>query len=129
MPLYESKCESCGKYHDYFKSVQEYRDTPMCCDQKTIKVIRTAPVGYVKGRFDAFRSHVDGSIIANARDLKAHNERNGVVSMSEGYSTEELANIKPKEMTYTPNMNSDVGEAIQMLNQGYKPKMEMQDEP
>ena len=42
---------------------------------KTLSIIR--------GNFDAFRSPVDGSIIATHRDLENHNKRNSVVNSAE----------------------------------------------
>lgn len=37
----------------------------------------------VRGNFDAFRSHVDGTVIQTHRQLEEHNRRNGVVPVQE----------------------------------------------
>ena len=133
MPVYECDCEPCGVKGEYLRDHKNCYDTPPCpeCGDKMRKVIRTPPKGYIAGNFDAFKSHVDGSVITNSRELAAHNERNGVVSMSEGYTTEQLLSDdfgKKREESHVEDVKSDMIEAYKMTRDGYKPKMEIYDE-
>lgn len=46
MPVYESQCQSCGAIRDYYATVSDRDNTPICCGEKTQKVILSAPMGY-----------------------------------------------------------------------------------
>jgi putative FmdB family regulatory protein len=126
MPIYQAECIECGKIHEYTRSVAHYLDTPVCpcCGGESRKVIHTAPMGYVAGKFEPFRSQVDGSIIRTQKDLENHNKRNGVVNLGDGYNEEEIKNFQPPKQ-YEPTkeeLAKEVAESIEMLNCGYKPQ-------
>lgn len=130
--IYEAEC-GAGHPFEYSASVQDYKVVPPCpmCGAVARKVIRTAARGVVLGKFDAFTSPVDGTLISSARDLKEHNRRNGVVNLNDGYSEEK---IKSGQIGEKPQQESkaekakDVMEAIHAVKNGYKPKVEVQDE-
>ena len=126
MPVYQAECKACGAEVEYFRSVAEYADTPNCahCGTKTTKVIRTAPMGVVKGSFDPFKSPVDGSTISTARELANHNARNNVVNLHDGYSDKELRNIdltKHRPQVSKQEIKEEVISAMVEVGQGYKP--------
>jgi hypothetical protein len=128
MPIYEATCEECGTDYEYIRPHTACYDTPTCCGGATRKVIRTSPTVYVSGEFKPFTSHVDGSIISNKREFAEHNARNDVVSVGDMYTKDELMNAKPKvETSHIEDVKTDLVEAYQMVKQGYKPKMEMDD--
>jgi hypothetical protein len=72
VPVYEARCNHCGKLHDYFQNVANYLETPVCCGEKTEKVIFHAPMGYVENIY--YSSPIDGKPIttkqARVEDLK-----------------------------------------------------------
>lgn len=123
MPVYEADCEDCGVYADYLREVKDYLDTPHCpeCGIKMRKIIRSAPKGYMVGQFDAFQSTVDRSIIRSQRDLLEHNKRNNVISLADGYSTEQLINHKGIPTEQPRNVKADLAEAYKAVKDGYKP--------
>lgn len=77
MPVYESQCTQCGRVQDYFQTVANRGDTPVCCGEKTQKVILNAPMGYVENI--AYTSPIDGRPIttkqARIDDLARNNCR------------------------------------------------------
>ena len=77
MPVYEARCNECGKIHEYVRKAKDYLDTPTCCGVRTEKVILTAPMGYVEHIH--YTSPIDGKPIttkqARVEDLKRNHCR------------------------------------------------------
>lgn len=133
MPLYEAQCDKCGAVVDYHRRIADALETPECprCGGQTRKVILSAPTSFVKGRFAPFKSVVDGSIIASERDMQEHNKRNNVVNVADGFSEDAVlaGNFGRKEEKLDKKeLARDIGESIHMLENGYKPNIEVQDE-
>jgi len=133
MPVYTSYCEECSKAKDYHSSIAERLNTPPCaaCGGETSLVILQAPMGFVRGRFEPFRSNVDGTIIANHRDMDEHNRRNGVVCLADGYSDEKVrsGSFERKEETLdVGELRDDLGAALLAVKDGYKPNIEVHNE-
>lgn len=78
--------------------------------------------------FEAFKSPVDGSIIACDRDLREHNKRNNVVNLHDGYDEKGVSGFTKKnyqaelDKERAKDLASDMKEAVQKLDQGYKPQ-------
>lgn len=131
--IYEAECLECSNQFDYVSSAAECRNVPKCpqCWGEAKKVIRTAPTGVVMGKFEAFRSTVDGTLIRNKRELAEHNRRNGVVNLNDGWSEEKIRSgqigEKPQQESKAEKV-ADVQAAIHAVQNGYKPKVEVQDE-
>ena len=131
--IYEAECLECGNEFDYHSSAANCMNVPDCpkCWGATKKVIRTAPTGVVTGKFDSFTSPVDGSLIRNKRELAEHNRRNGVVNLNDGWSEEKIKSgqigEKPQQESKAEKV-ADVQAAIHAVQNGYKPKVEVQDE-
>lgn len=74
MPVYEARCSTCGKLHDYFRRIADCLDTPECCGTKTEKVILSAPAGHVD--LPGYQSPITGEWIegraARRNDLAKH---------------------------------------------------------
>lgn len=47
MPLYNSKCKTCGEVHEYIAKIKDIDNTPVCCGEKTERVLLAAPLGFV----------------------------------------------------------------------------------
>jgi hypothetical protein len=126
MPTYNSVCDECGAVHEYVRRIKDYLDTPDCCERPTRKIIISAPVGVVFGRFETFRSMVDGTLIRTARELKEHNKRNGVINLAEGWSEERVIKgdygTRPKPDP--KDIKEDVIQAVKMIEAGYTPRVE-----
>lgn len=133
MPVYEGRCRACETKVDYIRSVDQRKDTPPCpaCGGVVVQAILTAPSSFVTGKFDAFVSHVDGSLIRSNRDLEEHNRRNNVVNLSDGFSEDKIlsGDFGQKEEKLDPKeLKADIAEAIHKVNSGYKPVIGAQDE-
>jgi hypothetical protein len=104
-------------------------DTPECCGEKTLKVITRAPMGVVRGRFEPFKSPVDGSIISSIRDMAEHNKRNNVVSLADGYTDEVVrsGNFGEKPKADPKDLKQDVVESFKMVSSGYTPERRSED--
>lgn len=127
--IYQAECLECGHGHEYSRSVANCMDVPVCpvCGHESKKVIRTAPTGFVSGKFEQYRSQVDGTLIRTQKDLAEHNRRNGVVLLNEGYSEEairsgKLGQQKPPVVVKREEVIQDMQEAIHDLENGYKPQ-------
>lgn len=48
MPTYDTECKKCGANGEHVSTIADRDDTPPCkCGGKTVRVILTAPKGYV----------------------------------------------------------------------------------
>lgn len=76
MPTYQSVCMTCGKYHEYIRTVAEMRNTPECCGAQTDKRLLTAPMARMDIQpWDAYESPATGKTITSyaqrREDMKA----------------------------------------------------------
>jgi len=111
--------------------VAECLDTPDCpeCGVRMLKKVFSAPKGYVRGKFEPFKSNVDGTIIANHRDMQEHNRRNNVVCLADGYSDEKVraGQITQPVKKEKSDVAADLGQALIQVREGYKPKVQYED--
>ena len=133
MPVYEGRCRSCATSVDYIRPVDKRKDTPPCpaCGGVVEQAILTPPQSFVTGKFDAFKSTVDGSIIRTNRELQEHNRRNNVVSMADGFSEDKIlsGDFGQKEHKLDPKeLKADIAEAIHKVSAGYRPEIGAQDD-
>lgn len=133
MALYDARCGACDTQFEYRCAIEARADVPPCplCGALAARTIAHAPLGFVKGKFDAFMSPVDGSVIANEHDLIEHNKRNSVVQIQEGYSEEKVLKGDfgaPKAEPDVKDIANDIQEAIHDTTYGYKPIIGAQDE-
>lgn len=133
MPLYEAVCSNCEAGYDYIAPVAKYQQVPECplCGGKGHKVICSAPMSFVKGRFEPFKSNVDGSLISSQKDLEEHNKRNNVVQLAEGYDTKDIADLPMRlqhKGTDKKEVAEDVAQATHAVANGYRPIVKVLDD-
>jgi len=133
MARYDAQCNQCEAQFEFIASVAAYRDVPPCplCNSTARRVMLSAPRGFVKGKFDAFVSPVDFSVISTERDLAEHNKRNGVVNIQEGYSEEKVLKGdfgQKKEENNVKEVADDVQQAIHDVTHGYVPTIGVQED-
>jgi putative FmdB family regulatory protein len=126
MPLYEAYCPECRGVLEYRAAIADALITPDCpaCGGRTRKGIFTPPKGFVKGKFDAFVSPVDGSVIGSQRAMDEHNKRNNVVNLADGYddATIKSGNFNRQEHKLDKKeLVADIQQAIHEVQNGYKP--------
>lgn len=133
MALYDARCGACDTQFEYRCPIAMRADVPPCplCGALAARTITQAPHGFVKGKFDAFMSPVDGSVISTDKDLLEHNKRNSVVQIQEGFSEEKVISgdfADKKEEKDIKDISCDIQEAIHDVTHGYTPVIEKQDE-
>lgn len=127
--IYEAECLDCMKQFTYQRQVSQYLDVPPCpvCGHECRKVIFTAPNGVVKGKFEPFKSMVDGSLIASQRDLEEHNKRNNVRLLNDGYDEQTIrAGAIPVQKVEVDKKEiaADLHQAVKAVESGYKPQVQ-----
>jgi len=136
MPIYEALCDGCDSIVTYHRTVADRNETPVCprCGGETHKAIFTAPKSYITGKFEAFKSVVDGSIIDSQRAMREHNKRNDVVCLADGYDEEtilagNLGKPLPKSVAeIRKDIADDIQQSIHEVQNGYKPIIGESDE-
>ncbi len=72
MPIYESVCLKCGKYHEYYRKADDCLNTPECCGEKTDKRILTAPMAQFDiPNWEAYESPATGKLITSKAERRA----------------------------------------------------------
>lgn len=125
---YDAICMSCVDTFEYYRPVAERNDVPACpkCSSSDVrKIILAAPQACVTGKFEPFKSSVDGTIISTNRDLAEHNRRNNVCLLGEGYSNDDILNGKlgqqEQKRPDKKEIAQDIYDAIKQCESGYKP--------
>lgn len=90
---------------------------------------RKAP-GSIVRKVTAFKSHVDGSVVTNQKELDEHNRKNDVIDVRE-WGNDQFCNTtakKEREEFYLGTSTKEkrartatIHDSIQKLEQGYKP--------
>jgi len=133
IPVYEAQCPECQVRAEYLRGVAECLDTPDCpeCGVKMAKKVFSVPHGFMRGKFEPFKSTVDGTIIANHKDMLEHNKRNNVVCMADGYTDEQVKagtfKKEPVKVDTKKEVASDLMEAAIQVRDGYKPEVRYED--
>lgn len=125
---YDAICMSCVSTFEYYRPVAERNNVPPCpaCAGVDVrKIILAAPQACVVGKFEPFKSSVDGTIISTNRELAEHNRRNGVCLLGEGYSNDDILNGKIGQQEVKgqskKEIAQDIYDAIKKCESGYKP--------
>ncbi len=94
------------------------------------------PPGGICRNMEAFKSHVDGSIVTNQAERREHNRRNDVIDVRE-WGNDSFCNLDAKKEreahylgTSVKERNSrqaSIRESINKLEQGYKPHLQEQE--
>lgn len=133
MPLYEAVCLNCEAQFEYRASVERCMEVPPCtlCQGVAKKAILSAPLGFVHGKFEPFKSMIDGSIISTNNELKEHNVRNGVMNLNEIYTEKEIQEGKMHERkveSQAKDIAKDIQESVAQVSAGYKPTIGTENE-
>jgi hypothetical protein len=122
---YSAHCSSAADW-ERICSLAEYERNPVfCCPDCGTPLDRTYhPFRLHTSNFDAFVSPVDGRVIHNKRELAEHNLRNNCVSLHDGYDEKGLQDFTKRKWGVEPDkeeLKRDMKEAVEKLEQGYKP--------
>lgn len=124
--MMQKRCIYCQKVSDVS---EDAIDCPQCGNTNKLTPWITAPSSFMRGKFEPFRSTVDGTIIDSHRSMQEHNKRNDVVCVADGYTNEQVLsgnyNKPPKEEKVNKqDLANDIGESIMKLNNGYRPEVQ-----
>lgn len=97
------------------------------------------PRVYIHGPLKPFQSPIDGSAIESTRDYKEHMRKHNVVPTGEfgenfgekwfeRKAKERAAYYDGESETLRKEVRADLDEAVRMVSQGYKPKVESEAE-
>lgn len=127
--IYTYYCDHCQMRLERICSLANYESSPdmacVKCDRKARRTY-TAPRIFTR-HFEPFKSPVDGTVITNAAELAEHNKRNNVVNLHDGYDEKAIKSFTERDWNATPekerkqDLSMDMKEAIQKLEDGYKP--------
>ena len=122
MPVYESICDKCKKYHCYTTTIIDCNNTPECCGQKTCKQIFTSPGGIVD--IPAYISPVSGKLI-NSRKQRQYDLQSTGSRPYEGREAEQKeANRQRAYEEVKEDKAIDV--AVEIAYAGLKPEQRKQ---
>lgn len=93
MPIYDVQCLVCKEVQEVFLKLSEYENTPECCGQMTVRVIR--PVN-VMPDIQPYRSVVTGEVIGSRSTHKKHLKTHKLVELGN-----ETPEAKPKDYGYS----------------------------
>lgn len=69
MPLYDIKCDECGKIEEIFRSIKEFDELPSCCGNKMHRVL-SAPM--VADDIKPYISQINGQVINSRSQHRKH---------------------------------------------------------
>ena len=140
MPTYQAKGLECSHEWEYVAPMAACYTVPNCpiCSKPGIKEIRSAPKGFVMGKFEQFVSPVDGSVIRTQHDLQEHNARNGVMNIHDGYDEKTVLSgnagkkssieLAKEEKERKEELAKDIHTSFKKVEAGYKPQLETQED-
>lgn len=81
MPTYQALCAKCNTHHDFFRKIDERDDTPVCCGEKTDRVL-VAPMLQAVTITQAIVGG-DGNTYYGRNEYDRYLKKNGLVVHSE----------------------------------------------
>lgn len=104
MPTYASKCQKCGQEHEFVTRVANRDDTPVCCGEKTTRVLATPMIaatlftGHQAFLMEDGKNGGKGTWIETSQDYHRYLKENRKIPASEGKREAEIkADQRKKE--------------------------------
>lgn len=104
MPTYASKCQKCGQEHEFVTRVANRDDTPVCCGEKTTRVLATPMIaatlftGHQAFLMEDGKNGGKGTWIETSQDYHRYLKENRKIPVSEGKREAEIkADQRKKE--------------------------------
>lgn len=117
MPLYDFRCDDCGKIRRSIYRKYEQRDEgPECCGKAAIRVWLTTPGFMGAGQFEAYLSPIDGRPITSERARLEDLRRNNCVPYEDGIRQDQERNSKKSEEQTDALVESIVRETAERMN-------------
>jgi putative FmdB family regulatory protein len=108
MPVYEVRCNKCGKHEDIFRRLAEYDDLPDCCGERMERCL-SAPAFMVD--MPAYRSMATGEMITSRTQHRNHLKNNGLVEIGdqhEAHTKQMEQNKKAKEKKESIKLRQEI---------------------
>lgn len=102
MPTYESKCNQCGKVHQYIGRISTYKeDAPMCCNTKTERYFSMGSIPMIDSIsarvMDSYRCPVTEQIVTNAKQKRYIEDKHDLIIKEPGIVKNPVNNRAPDE--------------------------------
>lgn len=94
MPLYQIKCDICGKEDEVYRSVANYNDLPECCGHI---MGRTLTIPTVIADIQPYRSMATGEMITSRSQHRKHLSANGLVEVGNESMTKKESYLEQKQ--------------------------------
>lgn len=95
MPVYDVKCNVCGKEDDVYRKIADYKNLPVCCGEMMRQVIKSAP--FVPQEFQPYKSMIDGRIITDRGEHRRHLKANGCTEIGNEDPAPKVDHFKVKK--------------------------------
>ena len=113
MPIYEYKCQSCGKISDHFFSIEGRLPLVSCkCGGVAVRII-SAPA--VRGDYEAYQCPVTGKTIEGRKAHEENLKRQGCRVYESGEKEEMLSRKKADEASFDRQLDADVDKFVATL--------------
>lgn len=94
MPIYEIKCDKCGKTDDVFRTVANYDDLPECCGEMMHRVLY-AP--QVIADIQPYQSMKTGEMITSRSHHKRHLKEHNLIEVGNEQPTRKESYLEQKQ--------------------------------
>ncbi len=112
MPFYTALCIHCGTEHSYLRKIDDRNDTPVCCGEKTEKLLDN-PMVTAMGLADHYQvvSPITNETLYGRSAYYNHMKKHGVVPTSdlEGEAQHQKTN---RDKAFKASMREAIREAI-----------------
>jgi putative FmdB family regulatory protein len=107
MPIYEYECK-CGKEFDRYLPLSQYLDPQNCeCGKVALKVIRTAPMGFVQAPV-CYDSPIDGRPITSRAERMQDLARSGCIEYDPEMRKDADRRVKEQEQALDKSVDDYV---------------------
>lgn len=117
MPLYDFRCDECGKTsRSVFREYEQRDNGPECCGKSSSRVWLTMPGVMGAGQFEPYLSPIDGRPITSERARIEDMARNNCVPYEDGIRQDQERNARRAEAQTDVLIESIVKETAERMN-------------
>ena len=100
MPIYATRCPTCGKREDVFLPLARYNELPECCGGTVERVI-SAP--HVMADIQPYKSMITGEMITSRSQHRSHLKQHGMIEVGN-----ERPKLTKKEIPEVPGLREEL---------------------
>ena len=115
MPTYTALCLKCGEAQDYIRRIAQIDDVPVCCAEKTTRMLAAPMVGAMTWTGHASFYMLDGTPIEDGAAYKRYLDKNNLVPESEGHQEHVIQKTR-KDEANKKQIKQDVIDAYRAIS-------------